>query len=424
MKRKRLIKAIVCISILFILGVYFNLIELMYYFDPSNLYRNESALDVINKYHDAIIIKSKSKIGKTWVWDHFKTDSIKYTSNVNKDVTVYKDFIRLYCSDMDKHVILLLSNYWNDNNIKHNASLFYATPRITDLKNDKHIRVLIYNEGTYRHWTNHPSRIYNNVDLLMKYTFSENAFSANILMGYGWINKELLYNYIMTNGSNYIDFEHKNDADIAWFGGNCEAWNGREKYLKELFNHISAHSFGTCLNNIWKWRISKTRSKCNNDNIMKIISQYKFYIVIENSNCIDYITEKITRIMKFNAIPILYMENNIPNYNLILPNNSYINIADYKSVKHLANYLKLVSNNKTLWESYFWYKGNISVYNNIIDNLIKYNKVNEFLNDYKPTLCRLGKEIMEYNATINVNKKHLVDKEFLPKNSIEKYIFE
>ncbi|CAF0961134.1 unnamed protein product [Adineta steineri] len=147
-----------------------------------------------------------------------------------------------------------------------------------------------------------------------------------------------------------ISFEDKEpDADVVWIISNCNAHNGREDFIKELMKEIKIDSYGPCLNNRHGY---EARMTDNVDAYMK----YKFVIAIENSNCIDYVSEKLVKAVESGSIPIVAGRNNRPDYRRYMPEHSYINIFDYKSVKALADDLKRIANNQTLYESYLWFK--------------------------------------------------------------------
>ncbi|CAF1179587.1 unnamed protein product [Rotaria sordida] len=147
-----------------------------------------------------------------------------------------------------------------------------------------------------------------------------------------------------------ITFEQKEkQADIVWIISNCQAYNGRHKFVQKLMQEINIDSYGLCLNN----RQGLTARLVNNTDTYK---KYKFVIAIENSNCIDYITEKLIKVVASGSIPIVAGLNGRPDYRRFMPEHSYINIYDYTSVKTLANDLKRIADNKTLYESYLWYK--------------------------------------------------------------------
>ena len=112
---------------------------------------------------------------------------------------------------------------------------------------------------------------------------------------------------------------------------------------------IETHSFGACL---------KTEGKSwpHGQSLKDIVQKYKFYIIMENSNCKDYVTEKLGAAIISSAVPIVFSVDGIPNYDRYLPPHSYINAADFQSARKLAEYLKYVGANETLYNEYLWYK--------------------------------------------------------------------
>lgn len=71
---------------------------------------------------------------------------------------------------------------------------------------------------------------------------------------------------------------------VAWFVSNCHARNNRLQYARELQKHISVDIYGSC----GSLRCPRTK-EC----YRLLDTTYKFYLAFENSNCVDYITEKL-----------------------------------------------------------------------------------------------------------------------------------
>jgi len=82
---------------------------------------------------------------------------------------------------------------------------------------------------------------------------------------------------------------------------------------------------------------------------------YKFVMAFENSLCWDYVTEKFFYNINFDIIPVVLDLHG--NYERFAPPKSYINALDFSSVKELADYLKVLDQNDTLYNEYFWWKG-------------------------------------------------------------------
>jgi len=58
--------------------------------------------------------------------------------------------------------------------------------------------------------------------------------------------------------------------------------------------------------------------------------------------------------VKFDIVPIVMDLHG--NYARFAPPKSYINALDFPTVRHLANYLKILDENDTLYNEYFWWK--------------------------------------------------------------------
>ncbi len=80
----------------------------------------------------------------------------------------------------------------------------------------------------------------------------------------------------------------------------------------------------------------------------QLASQYKFYISFENSLCDEYVTEKLTRALESNLVPIVMGG---VDYKRIAPPNSFINVDDFPTVKALADYLRYLDRNEVKWLS-------------------------------------------------------------------------
>ncbi|CAF3736690.1 unnamed protein product [Rotaria socialis] len=147
-----------------------------------------------------------------------------------------------------------------------------------------------------------------------------------------------------------VPFESKDkQADVVWIISNCHAHNGRELFVKQLMLELKVDSYGGCLNNRQGYGARMV------DNFAAY-KNYKFVIAIENSNCQDYVSEKLILAVSSGSIPIVAGFNGRPDYRRYMPEHSYINVFDYSSIKELANDLKRIGSNKTLYESYLWYK--------------------------------------------------------------------
>ncbi len=134
-------------------------------------------------------------------------------------------------------------------------------------------------------------------------------------------------------------------GQVAWFVSNCEARNNRLDYAKNLSQHITVDIYGKC-----------GTKKCprSDDNCFRLLDRkYKFYLAFENSNCVDYITEKFyVNGLGHDILPIV-MGARREDYERSAPYKSFIHVDDFESPAQLAEYLHQLDKNDTLYNEYF-----------------------------------------------------------------------
>ena len=166
--------------------------------------------------------------------------------------------------------------------------------------------------------------------------------SSDIQVSYGYCTRKNKTEHSQViNPARNLAAEKKHLA--AWFVSNCAVQSKREGYVRELMKYIDVHKYG-CGGNHSCPKSQFTRC----DQMMNIT--YKFYLSFENSLCEDYITEKAYRILKLNVVPVVL---GYSKYSDMLPPHSFIDVHDYKSPKELAEYLKMLNKNDTLYNEYF-----------------------------------------------------------------------
>ncbi|XP_030838481.1 glycoprotein 3-alpha-L-fucosyltransferase A-like [Strongylocentrotus purpuratus] len=91
--------------------------------------------------------------------------------------------------------------------------------------------------------------------------------------------------------------------------------------------------------------------RCN-----RSIRKHKFYLALENSPCRDYISEKLWRnALLNNLVPVVYGASK-EDYERVLPPDSFIHVEDFDSIKELALYLRKLSKDEGLYNTYFEWK--------------------------------------------------------------------
>ncbi|CAG2111590.1 unnamed protein product [Medioppia subpectinata] len=169
----------------------------------------------------------------------------------------------------------------------------------------------------------------NHIDWFMNY-----RRDSDIYVPYGSVTK------CNTKWQNEDLFDGKS-ASAAWIVSNCHTPSNRETYVNNLRKHIDIDIYGKC------------GQYCPRDGTCEaaIVKKYKFYLSFENSLCKDYVTEKLFKYASYDIIPVVYGS---ADYSLIMPNNSFINVKDFNTTEDLAKYLKLVSSDKQLYNSYMF----------------------------------------------------------------------
>lgn len=146
------------------------------------------------------------------------------------------------------------------------------------------------------------------------------------------------------------NFAYNKTKKVAWFVSNCGARNGRLAFAQELKKYIQVDIYGACG--------SLSCSRTIADSCFDMLDQeYKFYLAFENSNCKDYITEKVyVNALKRSILPIV-MGAPPEDYEKSAPYRSYIHVDEFATPKELAEYLHILDKNDDLYNSYFKWKG-------------------------------------------------------------------
>ena len=148
------------------------------------------------------------------------------------------------------------------------------------------------------------------------------------------------YGYLKTRKSlperNYSEIYRQKTKFAAWIVSNCWTYSKRDLFVQRLQEHgVPVDVYGRC----GKQRINDAAEMINKDH-------YKFYLSFENSFCTDYITEKFFYYYSFDTLLVV---RGGANYNKLLPEESYINTADFDTFKELADYLKRVNSSEELY---------------------------------------------------------------------------
>ena len=188
-----------------------------------------------------------------------------------------------------------------------------------------------------------------------------------------WINSN--FNQYRTGHTHRTGEE---DTSHGWFVSNCKSqYSRRIEMVKELQKYIDVDIYGACGTKVCSY---KNEEDCR----QMAAKNYKFYLSLENSLCLDYVTEKYYS----SGCSKKYFNNNILNkflfdrffgmmqhsivlivvgfhghHEKIAPIHSFINAAHFENMRALADYLILLDRNDTLYNEYFWWKPYFKVRN-------------------------------------------------------------
>lgn len=191
--------------------------------------------------------------------------------------------------------------------------------------------------------------------------------------------------------NSYVNAQfNKRISHAVWFVSNCQP-KARLNYYNKLHLHYpSITVYGQCIaQNITK--TCRRHSQCE----LSELSKNKFYLSFESQSCRDYITEKFWRSLAHGTIPIVFGPHDKHSLEKIAPPDSFIFAGDFVSVSKLAEYLKEIDRNRTLyaqhhqWRRFYqvlWRPEDIEQYRicelcyrlNINQNRIYYQNLNDF----------------------------------------------
>ncbi|XP_023212121.1 alpha-(1,3)-fucosyltransferase fut-6-like, partial [Centruroides sculpturatus] len=136
-----------------------------------------------------------------------------------------------------------------------------------------------------------------------------------------------------------------------WYVSNCCTQSGREEYVQLLREFFPIDIIGGCGKEACR--------PANSARCYKKMKKYKFYLSFENAICKHYVTEKFYQILRYDIIPIVMGDGEY--YSTIAPPDSYINAMNYPNPVDLASYLWKISENKSLYHSFFSWKNHYEI---------------------------------------------------------------
>lgn len=132
----------------------------------------------------------------------------------------------------------------------------------------------------------------------------------------------------------------------------CNDIGKRYRVIKELQKYIDIDIYGSC----GSFKCDTKSQGCLSTNHAQ---DYLFRFSFENSHCQDYVTEKLWFPLQQGVIPVV---NWVRGQEETRVNTSHmINLYDFRTIKDLADYLKSVAANETLYNSYLTWRKTLDV---------------------------------------------------------------
>lgn len=180
-------------------------------------------------------------------------------------------------------------------------------------------------------------------------------WDSDIVYPFGWItlidsnltrrnlsNLKLIKTLLAKVNDDSTNYAAGKTKKVAWSVPiNNESLSARDEYIIRLKEFIDVKDmYGETAN----------QEACH-----RILERdYKFYFAMEDSLCGEYVTDIFFARMRCNIVPIVFDLHG--HYKRLAPPHSFINAADFKSVKLLADYLISLDENDSLYNEFFWWK--------------------------------------------------------------------
>ncbi|CAG9786142.1 unnamed protein product [Diatraea saccharalis] len=168
----------------------------------------------------------------------------------------------------------------------------------------------------------------------------------------------LMPNTLSETISEYVPYwkYKRRDVLVTVLMSNCKV-SKRMNYLKELQEHIDVTVYGQCSEDNKNSCPGHIREDCN------VVNEYLFYLVLENSQCRQYLTEKgFYNAYSKGAIPII-MGPPVEDCEKLLPPNSFLHVDDYPSPESLAKYIMTISKNDDYILAYHQWRNDFKIVN-------------------------------------------------------------
>lgn len=139
---------------------------------------------------------------------------------------------------------------------------------------------------------------------------------------------------------------------VAWVVSNWDERQARVRYYHRLSQHVSVDVFGR----------GGPGRPVPDIGLVHTVARYKFYLAFENSQHLDYITEKLWRnALLAGTVPVVLGPNRA-NYERFVPRGAFIHVDDFPNASALATYLLFLDRNPAVYRRYFSWRRRFAVH--------------------------------------------------------------
>ncbi|XP_074160592.1 alpha-(1,3)-fucosyltransferase 4 [Sminthopsis crassicaudata] len=139
---------------------------------------------------------------------------------------------------------------------------------------------------------------------------------------------------------------------VAWVVSHWDEGQARVRYYRELSQHVEVDVFGQ----------GGPGQPVPDPGLLHTVARYKFYLSFENSQHLDYITEKLWRnAFLAGTVPVVLGPSRA-NYERFIPRNSFIHVDDFPHAAALATYLRFLDRNLNEYKRYFEWRRRYAVH--------------------------------------------------------------
>ncbi|XP_004626300.1 alpha-(1,3)-fucosyltransferase 4, partial [Octodon degus] len=139
---------------------------------------------------------------------------------------------------------------------------------------------------------------------------------------------------------------------VAWVVSHWDERQARVRYFHQLSQHLPVDVFGR----------NGPGRPVPDSGLLHTVARYKFYLAFENSQHLDYITEKLWRnSLLAGAVPVVLGPDRA-NYERFVPRDSFIHVDDFPSASSLATYLLFLDRNLAVYRRYFHWRRRYAVH--------------------------------------------------------------